>query len=182
MKKLGEIYSELATTITEVEKCERDELRNIAPRLGDLYTNLKNSSFHLSNTYEQHLNIIVKYIGRDLQVVSDVSRKLSKVSQNNTKEIETRSNMIKRLLYSTQKSRAGDQHSGAAELAIVREGRLRDINLVLMDNIVHSYNIEQEATLATCVNLSAHIMESQRKDKVFWEDMLKFTNSQATAV
>lgn len=88
--------------------------------------------------------------------------------------------MIKRLLYSSQKSRAGHHHSGAAELAIVREGRLKDINSVLMENIVHSYNVEQEATLATCVNLSAHIMEAQRKDKVFWEDMLKFTNSQAS--
>lgn len=79
MRKLGEIYSDLALTISEVEKCERDELSTIAPRLGDLYSNLKNSSFHLSNTYEQHLNIIVKYIGRDLQIVSDVSKKLSKV-------------------------------------------------------------------------------------------------------
>lgn len=180
MRKLGEIYSDLSTTISEVEKCEREELRNIAPRLGDLFSNLKNCSFHLSNTYEQHLNIIVKYIGRDLQIVSDASRKLSKVTLGN-KEIETRSNMIKRLLYSSQKSRAGPQHSGAAELAIVREGRLKDINVALMENIVHSYNVEQEATLATCVNLSAHIMEAQRKDKVFWEDMLKFTNSQANA-
>ena len=80
MSKLAEVYSELAISYSEVEKCEREELSGIAPQLGELYSNLKNCSYQLSNTYEQHVNIYVKYLGRNLQDVSDLSKGLSQVS------------------------------------------------------------------------------------------------------
>lgn len=80
MSKLGEIYSELAISVSEVEKCERPELTGIAPQLGELYNNLKNCSYQLSNTYEKHLTIYVKYLGRNLQDVSELSKGLSQVS------------------------------------------------------------------------------------------------------
>lgn len=82
MNKLGEIYSELATSYGEVEKCERSELAGIAPQLGELYTNLKNCSYQLSHTYEQHVNIYVKYLGRNLQDVSELSKNLSQVNSS----------------------------------------------------------------------------------------------------
>lgn len=79
MSKLGEIYSELSFSITEVEKCGRPELSGIAPQLGELYTNLKNCSYQLSNTYEQHMTIFVKYLGRNLHDVSELSKNLGQV-------------------------------------------------------------------------------------------------------
>lgn len=87
--------------------------------------------------------------------------------------------MIKRLLYSAQKSRMSKQPSHELDLVAAREGRLKTINSGLLEYIVHSYNMEQESTLATCVNLSAHLIETQKRDKNFWEEMLKNTNNQA---
>lgn len=87
--------------------------------------------------------------------------------------------MIKRLLYSAQKSRVGKQQTAEVDLAAAREGRLKTINSALLESIVHTYNLEQEATLATCVNLAAHLIESEKRGTVFWEDMLKYTSTQA---
>lgn len=88
--------------------------------------------------------------------------------------------MIKRLLYSAQKSRVGKQQTAEIDLAAAREGRLKTINSALLESVLHSYNLEQEATLATCVNLSAHLIESQKRNQSFWEDMLKNTSAQAS--
>lgn len=89
--------------------------------------------------------------------------------------------MIKRLLYSAQKSRVGKQQSAEVDLAAAREGRLKNINSALLESIVHSYNLEQEATLATCVNLTAHLMDSQKRNHGFWDEMLKNTSVQASS-
>lgn len=88
--------------------------------------------------------------------------------------------MIKRLLYSAQKSRVGKQQTAEVDLAAAREGRLKTINSALLENLLHTYNLEQEATLATCVNLSAHLIESQKRSQSFWEDMLRNTSAQAS--
>ena len=88
--------------------------------------------------------------------------------------------MIKRLLYSAQKSRVGKQQTAEVDLAAVREGRLKTINSALLESLLHTYNLEQEATLATCVNLSAHLIESQKRSQSFWEDMLRNTSAQAS--
>jgi ABC-type lipoprotein export system ATPase subunit len=88
--------------------------------------------------------------------------------------------MIKRLLYSAQKSRVGKQQTAEIDLAAAREGRLKTINSALLESILQTYNLEQEATLATCVNLSAHLMESQKRNRSFWEDMLNNTTAQAS--
>jgi hypothetical protein len=88
--------------------------------------------------------------------------------------------MIKRLLYSAQKSRIGKQQTAEVDLAAAREGRLKTINSALLESLLHTYNLEQEATLATCVNLSAHLIESQKRSQSFWEDMLRNTSAQAS--
>lgn len=88
--------------------------------------------------------------------------------------------MIKRLLYSAQKSRVGKQQTAEVDLAAAREGRLKTINSALLESLLHTYNLEQEATLATCVNLSAHLIESQKRSQSFWEDMLRNTSAQAS--
>ena len=79
LAKLGDIYSQLSSCYSEIEKWSRPELDHITPKLGDLYNTLKNSVFQLSNTYEQHSNIFSKYFERTLQDVFEQSSSVVEV-------------------------------------------------------------------------------------------------------
>lgn len=86
LEKLGQIYSQLSGCYTEIERWNRPELKNISPKLGDLYNTLKNSVYHLSNTYSQHSSIFSKYFERTLQDVSEHSLIVVDVGSNHERE------------------------------------------------------------------------------------------------
>ena len=80
-----------------------------------------------------------------------------------------RSDMIKRLVYSAQKIKSGK--SVQIDIATIREGRLKNINSGLLESIVAIYNTEKESTMATCINLSVHLLDSRKRENSFWEDI-----------
>lgn len=178
LARLGDIYSQLATSFSEIERWERPELASISPQLGELYNTLKNSVFQLSNTYGQHANIFGKYFERTLQDVSEHCALVTDVASRHQR-VNTRSEMIKRLIYSAQKAKSGKMEQ--AVLAAHRDSKLKQVSAGLLDSIVQSYNLEKESTMATVINLSAHLSDAQKRDHKFWEEVIKATGSKASA-
>lgn len=173
LKKLADIYSELSMGYYELEKSGRPEITQIVPSVSSLYSNLKKCVFQMSNTYEQHLNILKRYISRNLEDVSHHSTNLCKC-------IDIRSDAMRRFAYSIQKSKTGKEFQSMA-LAVVREERLKGLNAGLLKTIVDCYHQEQEAVMMTNVNISAHLIETHKRDSVFWEEILRITNADAIA-
>ncbi len=173
LKTLADIYSELSMGYNELERTGRPEITQIAPSLSSLYSNLKKSVFQLSNTYEQHLNIFKRYISRNLDDVTHNSTNLCKC-------IDIRGDAMRRFAYSVGKSKAGKEFQSMA-YAVVREERLKNLNAGLLKTLVDCYHQEQEAVMMTNVNISAHLIETHKRDNVFWEEILRLTNNDAVA-
>lgn len=168
LKKLGDMYSELSTNYSEIEKSGRAEIKQLEPPLSGLYSNLKKCVFQMSNTYEQHLNILKRYISRNLEDVKNHSANLCKC-------IDIRSDALRRFAYSIQKSKTGKEITSMA-LAVVREERLKNLNASLIKTVVDTCHQEQEAVMMTGVNLCAHLIETHKRENVFWEEILRLTN------
>ena len=83
--------------------------------------------------------------------------------------------MIKRLIYSAQKAKAGRPEQ--IVLAAHRDTKLKQMSVGLFESIVQAYNLEKESVMATTINLSAHLSEAQRREHSFWEDVIKNTGS-----
>lgn len=130
----------------------------------------------MSNTYGQHLNIFTKYFERPMQDVNEQAMMLCQVVLDDQR-IEARSSMIRRLIYSSQKVKNGKADENSLALIEARAGRLKTINSGLLESIVHTYNLEKESTMATCVNLSAHLLDAQKRDQAFWEEVITTTGS-----
>ncbi len=89
--------------------------------------------------------------------------------------INSRSEVIKRLIYSAQKAKTGKPEQ--IVLAAHRDSKLKQMSIGLLESIVQSYNLEKESVMATTINLSAHLSEAQRREHNFWEDVIKKTGS-----
>ena len=127
--------------------------------------------FQLSNTYEQHLNTLKRYIYRNLEEITHKSSNLCKF-------IDIRADTMRRFAYSIQKSKAGKEITSLT-VAVVREERLKNLNAGLLKNIADCYHHEQEAIMMTGVNLSAHLIEIHKRDAVFWEESLRLANPES---
>ena len=88
--------------------------------------------------------------------------------------------MVTRLIYSARKAKTGKLEQ--AVLAAHRDTKLKQISIGLLESIVQAYNIEKESTMATTINLSAHLSEAQKRDYKFWEDVIKTTGSLTSGV
>lgn len=86
--------------------------------------------------------------------------------------------MIKRLVYSAQKAKSGK--TDQAVLASLRDSKLKQISIGLLESIVQSYSIEKESTMMTTVNLSAHIAEAQKRENNYWDEVIKNTGFMST--
>lgn len=70
--------------------------------------------------------------------------------------------------------------SGKMDQAVLvahRDIKLKQISVGLLESIVQAYNLEKESTMATTINLSAHLSEAQKREHKFWEDVIKTTGS-----
>lgn len=79
LQQLGEVFSDLSSVFSEVEKPENSEIKKIQPKLSSLYDSLKKSVFQISNSYEQQLSIFKKYLEKNLSEIICNSDKLTKV-------------------------------------------------------------------------------------------------------
>ncbi len=94
--------------------------------------------------------------------------------------MNSRSEVIKRLIYSVQKVKTGK--SEQANLAISRDSKLKQMSVGVLESIVQAYNIEKESTMATTINLSAHLADAQKREHNFWEEVIQKTGSMMAGV
>lgn len=82
---------------------------------------------------------------------------------------------MRRFAYSMQKAKSKKEISSLG-LAVVREERLKNLNAGLMQTIADSYHQERESIMMSDVNICAHLIETQKRDGVFWHEILRLTN------
>jgi hypothetical protein len=63
------------------------------------------------------------------------------------------------------------------DMTAVREGRLKEVNRGLLDTLVKNYHSEQESVMMISVNLCAHLNELQKRESVFWEEVLRLAST-----
>jgi hypothetical protein len=79
LQQLGEVFSDLSSVFSEVEKPDNSEIKKIQPKLSTLYENLKKSVFQISNSYEQQLSVFKRYFEKNLSEIISNSEKLNRV-------------------------------------------------------------------------------------------------------
>lgn len=57
-----------------------------------------------------------------------------------------------------------------------REMRLKNLNHGLLSVLADHYHLEQQAVMMMSVNLSAHLLESIKRERVYWEEVIRLTS------
>ena len=54
--------------------------------------------------------------------------------------------------------------------------RLKNLNQGLLTVVADHYHLEQQGVMMMSVNLSAHLLEAIKRERVYWEEVIRLTS------
>ena len=53
---------------------------------------------------------------------------------------------------------------------------MKNLNQGLLTVLTDHYHLEQQSVMMMSVNLSAHLLEAIKRDRVYWEEVIRLTS------